>query len=141
MKFIRSLPLMWASTRWPFSSSTANMVLGRGSITVPSTSIASRLATGYVLPFLTHSAGPSGPTHERVAYQTYPFQATVRSWLVSVPMSVLAAAPTRQVDRRHVAGVHMNHIPMAWGASGTTPGWSAEAGSNKHVPSVARQPQ
>src|SRR5437868_3449020 len=46
MKFIRSLPLMWASTRWPFSSSTANIVLGNGSMTVPSTSIASFLATG-----------------------------------------------------------------------------------------------
>ena len=43
MKFIRSLPLMWASTRWPFSSSTANIVFGSGSMTVPSTSIASRL--------------------------------------------------------------------------------------------------
>src|SRR6202142_1157145 len=46
MKFIRSLPLMWARTRWPFSSSTANIVFGSGSITVPSTSIASFLATG-----------------------------------------------------------------------------------------------
>src|SRR6266540_1399455 len=81
MKFIRSLPLMWASTRWPFSSSTANMVLGRGSMTVPSTSIASRLATGYVLPFLTRSAGPGGPTHERVAYQRWPIPATVGSCL------------------------------------------------------------
>src|SRR6185436_17911446 len=47
MKFIRSLPLMWASTRWPFSSSTANIVFGSGSMTVPSTSIASFLATGW----------------------------------------------------------------------------------------------
>src|SRR5579862_1446970 len=46
MKFIRSLPLMWARTRWPFSNSTANIVLGSGSMTVPSTSIASFLATG-----------------------------------------------------------------------------------------------
>src|SRR5207344_2095897 len=76
MKFIRSLPLMWASTRWPFSSSTANIVLGSGSMTVPSTSIASRLATGYVLPFLMRSAGPTGPTHERVAYQICGIQAT-----------------------------------------------------------------
>ena len=29
MKFIRSLPLMWARTRWPFSSSTANIVFGQ----------------------------------------------------------------------------------------------------------------
>ena len=81
MKFIRNLPLMWASTRWPFSSSTANIVFGRGSMTVPSTSIASRLATGYVLPFLTRSVGPAGPTHERVAYQTCRRQATVGSCL------------------------------------------------------------
>src|SRR6478609_7414175 len=79
MKFMRNLPLMWASTRWPFSSSTANMVLGSGSMTVPSTSIASRLATGYVRPFLTRSVGPGGPTHERVAYQRWSFPATGRS--------------------------------------------------------------
>src|SRR6476660_10368594 len=36
---------MWASTLCPFSSSTRNMALGRGSTTVPSTSIASSLAT------------------------------------------------------------------------------------------------
>ena len=44
MKFIRSLPLMCARTRWPFSSSTANIVFGSGSMTVPSTSIASFFA-------------------------------------------------------------------------------------------------
>src|SRR5262245_17142493 len=32
---------MWASTLCPFSSSTRNMALGSGSVTVPSTSIAS----------------------------------------------------------------------------------------------------
>src|SRR6266487_2520376 len=58
MKFIRSLPLMCANTRWPFSSSTANIVLGSGSITVPSTSIASFLATGVEFPFLVSNAGP-----------------------------------------------------------------------------------
>src|SRR5512132_2308046 len=36
---------MWASTLCPFSSSTRNMAFGRGSTTVPSTSIASSLAT------------------------------------------------------------------------------------------------
>src|SRR6185312_4304559 len=46
MKFIRSFPEICASTRCPFSSSTANIVLGNGSTTVPSTSIASRFATG-----------------------------------------------------------------------------------------------
>src|SRR5204862_3944977 len=69
MKFIRSLPEMWARTRWPFSSSTANIVLGNGSITVPSTSIASFLATGSGVPFLVPNAGPGGPAHERAAYQ------------------------------------------------------------------------
>src|SRR5664279_6467956 len=57
MKFIRSLPLMWANTRCPFSSSTANIVFGSGSMTVPSTSIASFLATGVVVPFLVSNAG------------------------------------------------------------------------------------
>src|SRR5205823_1314338 len=37
---------MWASTRWPFSSSTRNMALGRGSTTVPSSTIASSLGLG-----------------------------------------------------------------------------------------------
>src|SRR5689334_21357179 len=46
MKFIRSFPEICASTRCPSSSSLANMVLGSGSTTVPSTSIASRFATG-----------------------------------------------------------------------------------------------
>src|SRR5215470_8208522 len=44
MKFMRILPLTWASTRWPFSSSTRNIALGSGSTTVPSTSIASSFA-------------------------------------------------------------------------------------------------
>src|SRR2546423_1459305 len=37
---------MCASTRWPFSSSTRNMALGRGSTTVPSSTIASSLGLG-----------------------------------------------------------------------------------------------
>ena len=69
MKFIRSFPEMWASTRWPFSSSIANMVFGSGSRTVPSTSIASRLATGGAASLSHHECRPSGPTHERIAYQ------------------------------------------------------------------------
>src|SRR3990170_2526626 len=69
MKFIRSLPEMWASTRWPFSSSTANMVFGSGSRTVPSTSIASFLATGGAVSLSHGECRPGGPTHERVAYQ------------------------------------------------------------------------
>src|SRR5690606_37734774 len=39
-------PEMWANTLWPFSSSTLNMALGRGSITVPSRTIASSLGLG-----------------------------------------------------------------------------------------------
>src|SRR3954453_14465280 len=38
---MRIFPLMWASTLWPFSSSTRNMALGSGSTTVPSTRIVS----------------------------------------------------------------------------------------------------
>ncbi len=56
-------------------------------------------------------------------------------------MSVLAAATTRHIDGRRAAGFHMNHSPMAWASSGTTFGWIAEARSNEHVPSVARQPE
>src|SRR5262245_3186450 len=40
---------MWANTLWPFSSSTRNMAFGRGSITVPSRTIASSLGLGSVL--------------------------------------------------------------------------------------------
>src|SRR5687767_5479067 len=39
---------MWASTLWPFSSSTRNMALGSGSTTVPSRTIASSLGFGRV---------------------------------------------------------------------------------------------
>src|SRR5436853_5231987 len=60
MKFIRSFPLMWARTLWPFSSSTANIVLGNGSTTVPSTSIASFLATGVLCTPSHRHAGPAG---------------------------------------------------------------------------------
>src|SRR5947207_5028840 len=43
---MRILPEMWASTLWPFSSSTRNMAFGNGSITVPSRTIASSLGLG-----------------------------------------------------------------------------------------------
>src|SRR5437667_3138313 len=43
---MRILPEMWASTLWPFSSSTRNMALGSGSTTVPSSTIASSLGLG-----------------------------------------------------------------------------------------------
>src|SRR5262245_17335062 len=43
---MRIFPEMWANTLWPFSSSTLNMALGRGSITVPSRTIASSLGLG-----------------------------------------------------------------------------------------------
>ena len=88
MKFIRSLPLICARTRWPFSSSMANMALGNGSTTVPSTSMASFLATGGSRllvrcwmgvggPAVRLAAGRMGitsmpgqaPTHERRLYQ------------------------------------------------------------------------
>src|SRR3954453_21046539 len=47
---IRILPEICASTVCPFSSSTRNIALGRGSTTVPSTSITSSLATLRVSP-------------------------------------------------------------------------------------------
>src|SRR5688572_3285226 len=40
---MRIFPEMWASTLWPFSSSTRNIAFGRGSTTVPSSTIASSL--------------------------------------------------------------------------------------------------
>src|SRR2546421_2674567 len=43
---MRIFPEMWASTLWPFSSSTRNMAFGSGSITVPSRTIASSLGLG-----------------------------------------------------------------------------------------------
>lgn len=44
MKFIRILPDARARTSWPLGSSTLNVVLGKASLTRPSTSIASFLA-------------------------------------------------------------------------------------------------
>ncbi len=44
MKFIRIFPEARANTSWPFGSSTLNVVLGKASLTRPSTSIASFLA-------------------------------------------------------------------------------------------------
>src|SRR4029077_5682064 len=43
---MRIFPEMWASTLWPFSSSTRNIAFGSGSITVPSRTIASSLGLG-----------------------------------------------------------------------------------------------
>src|SRR4029079_13121384 len=43
---MRIFPEMWASTLWPFSSSTRNMAFGNGSMTVPSRTIASSLGLG-----------------------------------------------------------------------------------------------
>src|SRR4029450_342086 len=47
---MRIFPEMWASTLWPFSNSTRNMALGRGSTTVPSSTIASSLGLGRGIP-------------------------------------------------------------------------------------------
>ena len=46
MRCIRIFPELWASTLWPFSSSTRNMAFGSGSTTVPSSTIASSLGFG-----------------------------------------------------------------------------------------------
>src|ERR687887_1143688 len=56
---------MWASTLCPLSSSTRNMALGRGSTTVPSTSIASFFAT--LLPGFSRQAklAPTTAEHDR----------------------------------------------------------------------------
>src|SRR5687768_16590286 len=62
MKFIRILPLTWASTRWPLSSSTRNIAFGSGSTTVPSTSIASSLGMPLPAAALATRPGRSGPS-------------------------------------------------------------------------------
>src|SRR4051794_16851441 len=87
MKFIRSLPLIWARTRCLFSNSMANIAFGNGSMTVPSTSIASFLATGggelpgcdsvvngcsadrLGWPTERGERDGQGPTHDREVYQ------------------------------------------------------------------------
>ena len=43
---MRIFPEMWASTLWPFSSSTRNIAFGRGSMTTPSSKIASSFGFG-----------------------------------------------------------------------------------------------
>src|SRR5580765_6773378 len=59
MKCIRILPEMWASTLWPFSSSTRNIAFGSGSTTVPSTWMPSSFATA-VMPSNPLSRAPKG---------------------------------------------------------------------------------
>src|SRR5688572_19523067 len=54
---------MWASTLWPFSSSTRNMAFGRGSTTVPSSTIASSLGLARTELLIAEVAGRSGPPH------------------------------------------------------------------------------
>src|SRR5262245_7122155 len=58
MKCIRIFPEMCARTRWPFSSSTRNIALGRGSTTVPSTWTPSSFATLPPAPPLHRSRAP-----------------------------------------------------------------------------------
>src|SRR6187397_2042611 len=54
---------MWASTLCPFSSSTRNMALGSGSVTVPSTSIASFFGN---LRVILATGTPDPPTNRRI---------------------------------------------------------------------------
>src|SRR5262249_40214578 len=72
---------MWANTLCPFSSSTRNMALGRGSMTVPSSTIASSFGFGRVGPLLTgwdggsdtgarRTESPAGPTDNAIARGT-----------------------------------------------------------------------
>src|SRR6185503_7466321 len=53
---------MWANTLCPFSSSTRNMALGSGSVTVPSTSIASFFGKLRVILVSGHVRPPTGET-------------------------------------------------------------------------------
>src|SRR3954452_12148716 len=97
MKFIRSFPEMWASTRWPLSSSIANIVLGSGSTTVPSTSIASRLATGGCGSLSQHECRPG-----RADTRTHSVPETSYPWLAGrcpVARSVPAGSRICPSDR------------------------------------------
>jgi len=69
---------MWQG-RGGLSSSTANIVFGNGSRTVPSTSIASFFGQRAPLVVPAHGAHRPEPTHERVAYQLWPVPATTGS--------------------------------------------------------------
>src|SRR4029434_2965216 len=53
---------MWANTLCPFSSSTRNMAFGSGSVTVPSTSIASFFGKLRVILVSGHVDPPTGET-------------------------------------------------------------------------------
>ena len=52
MKFMRSLPEMWARMMCPFPMSTLKVVLGRASVTTPSSSIISSFAKASYLHFV-----------------------------------------------------------------------------------------
>src|SRR5688572_15746781 len=54
---------MWANTLWPFSSSTRNMAFGRGSVTVPSSTIASSLGLARVGLLDCRDDRPGRPVH------------------------------------------------------------------------------
>src|SRR5437667_6810100 len=111
MKCIRILPEMWASTLWPFSSSTRNIAFGSGSTTVPSTWMPSSFARVLSLS-LGHrqDLGPPRPDRHRMlevsAQRTVP-----RYHCPAIGLGHDFGPPDvhHRLDRKHLAG----HEPRA----------------------------
>ena len=68
IRCILIFPELWASTLWPFSSSTRNIAFGSGSTTVPSSTIASSLGLGRWISLNSLSICPPGRADVRSAH-------------------------------------------------------------------------
>src|SRR5436190_21615681 len=122
---------MWASTLCPFSSSTRNMALGRGSTTVPSTSMTSSLAKLQTpLPRETHpwaheehASGRASRqyTGRSVALSTQPGSGPLHDRLDRVQLAGLVVRRRLDQDRPRGHGVrsdgdgHLDHDGRASG--------------------------
>src|SRR5688500_4913887 len=104
---MRIFPEMCASTLWPFSSSTRNMALGRGSMTVPSRTIASSLGFGGVV-LLRSPTGAAAGRDERSIRQRadrpwYLLPRPTPKGLVGAPRSPWRAC--HSWERQHLGSV------------------------------------
>src|SRR5690606_41344634 len=72
IKCMRILPEIWQSTLWPLSSSTRNIALGNGSMTVPSISMTSSLPIGSARLLQLRRDGRQGGPHFRVLHRLAP---------------------------------------------------------------------
>src|SRR5918993_3134469 len=105
---MRIFPEMWASTLWPFSSSTRNIAFGSDSTIVPSSTMASSLGLGSGLSSRRRGSAPERPTGRRGGHG--------RVGLVTDRLSMLPAAPANATRRQPAGGTSataLDHIRQA----------------------------